>query len=168
TFDQHFASPVGRFAVGTWVAATAVLARMILLGIPEWRPVAGLLGVLAAALWIGFFALVVQSISAVATRSTAAPVPGVILLSTVSTQALSLAIMDLFPTQPHMQGVAVGLIVVGLLLYCACVAVVVRSHLVSASWTLKDDWNNTNCMLHGAMSITGLALVVSGAVPLQV
>src|SRR5690606_3608447 len=26
---------------------------------------------------------------------------------------------------------------------------------------------NTNCMLHGAMSITGLALVVSGAVPLE-
>src|SRR5690606_28549077 len=48
TFGEHLASPVGRFAVGTWVAATAVLARMILLGIPQWRPLAALLGLLAA------------------------------------------------------------------------------------------------------------------------
>src|SRR5690625_5162246 len=27
--------------------------------------------------------------------------------------------------------------------------------------TLVDDWTNTNCIIHGALSITGLAIIVS-------
>ncbi|HEX6995651.1 MAG TPA: hypothetical protein VF339_16085 [Gammaproteobacteria bacterium] len=167
TFGEHLASPVGRFAVGTSVAATAVLARMILLGIPDWRSLAALLGLLSAALWIGFLVLAVRSIPTVVARSSAKLVPGVIFLSTVSTQALSLAIMDLFPAQRYAQRVAVGLIALGAACYVVCAALVARSHLRTTGWSLKDDWDNTNCMLHGAMSITGLALVVSGAAPPQ-
>lgn len=167
TFDEHLASPVGRFAVGTWVAGTAVLARMILLAIPDWRPLAALLGLLAATLWIGFLVLVVRSIPAVTVRSSVSLVPGVIFLSTVSTQALSLAIMDLFPAQRVSHSFAVGLIALGAVFYVVCAALVARSHLGTPGWSLKEDWDNTNCMLHGAMSITGLALVVSGAAPLE-
>src|SRR5690606_37024190 len=50
----------------------------------------------------------------------------------------------------------------GGIFYLAGAAIVVRSHL-RRPWSLKDDWDNTNCVLHGALSITGLALVLSGA-----
>src|SRR5690606_9654592 len=33
-------------------------------------------------------------------------------------------------------------------------------------WSLVHDWNNTNCILHGAMSITGLAAALTLSVPL--
>ncbi|HEX7057296.1 MAG TPA: hypothetical protein VF260_08910, partial [Bacilli bacterium] len=41
---------------------------------------------------------------------------------------------------------------------------VARRYLAVSRWNVADDWQNTNCIIHGAMSITGLASVLSGAV----
>ena len=43
--------------------------------------------------------------------------------------------------------------------------VIASRYLLRSDWTLADDWGNTNCIIHGAMSITGLAIVASGALP---
>lgn len=161
-FAVHLASPVRRFAVGTWVAATAVLARLVLFGIPEWRSLGLMLVGLAAVIWLGFLVLAARTVRDIVARSAVAVVPGVILLSTVGTQAVSLAVLDFFPAQAAWRSVAVVLIALGGVFYLAGAAVVVRSH-ARRSWSLKDDWDNTNCVLHGALSITGLALVLSGA-----
>lgn len=41
---------------------------------------------------------------------------------------------------------------------------IIKRYFFVKGWSITDDWQNTNCILHGAMSITGLAIVVSGAV----
>ena len=58
-------------------------------------------------------------------------------------------------------GSEIGLLAVGATL-------VLRRYLGQRGWRLADDWENPNCILHGAMSITGLAAVMSGALPLLV
>lgn len=40
-----------------------------------------------------------------------------------------------------------------------------RRYLLHRQWNLDEHWDDTNCILHGAMSITGLAIVTSDAAP---
>src|SRR5699024_5416018 len=39
------------------------------------------------------------------------------------------------------------------------IILIVRRYINEKSWTLVDDWTSTNCIIHGALSITGLAIV---------
>ena len=161
-FWRDTGRPIGAFAIGCWVAATAVLLEMIVLAVPEWRPLALVLGLLAAAIWLWFLKILAEDARAVVGSASRGLVPGVVLLSTVSTQSLALAALALFP-EGALRPLAGVLIALGGLMYLAGVVVIVRSHVRAQGWTLADDWDNTNCILHGAMSITGLA-VVSGSV----
>lgn len=155
------ARPIGTFAIGCWVAATAVLLELIVLAVPEWRPLALLLGSLAAAIWLWFLKIVAEDVRAVVRSASRELVPGVVLLSTVGTQSLALAALALFP-EGALRPLAEVLIALGGLMYLAGFVVVVWSHVRAQRWTLADDWDNTNCILHGAMSITGLAVVSWG------
>jgi hypothetical protein len=87
---------------------------------------------------------------------------GVILLSTVSTQAVAIVLIDLPVRVPALQAVATALIGFGYVLYALGAALVLRRYLRRPRWRLADDWENPNCILHGAMSISGLAAVVGG------
>lgn len=165
TFGRHLASPVGRFAIGSWVAATAVLLRLLLLQLPEWRTLAMLLGILACGIWLWFLIVAVKGLRAVLESSSRSLVPAVVLLSTVSTQSLAIALFDLFPGQWSLRWLAAAFMALGVLFYVVGAVLVVRSHLKAERWTLADDWDNTNCILHGAMSITGLAVIIWNAAP---
>ncbi|MGE0669022.1 MAG: hypothetical protein AB7O49_20915 [Sphingomonadales bacterium] len=163
--NDHVQPPIGRFAIGSWVAATAVLARMLILAYPAWRPVAVLLGVLACGIWLWFVALAVQGLGDLLERPSAQPVPGLILLLTVSTQSIVLAGFDLLLKPSDWASVAAILSGIGAGSYLGGVALMARSHFRAAGWRLADDWDNTNCILHGALSITGLTLVTWNAAP---
>jgi len=163
--DDHVRPPIGRFAIGSWVAATAVLARMLILAHPAWRPVAVLLGVLACGLWLWFVALAAQGFRDLLERSSTELVPGVVLLLTVSTQSIVLAAFDLLPNPSDWAWSAAILSGVGAGSYLVGVALMARSHFRAAGWRLADDWDNSNCILHGALSITGLTLVTWNVVP---
>lgn len=158
TFRDYTRQPIGGFAIGCWVAGTAVVLQLILKGVPEWRPLGFALWLLAFALWLWFLKVIVSELSAVARLASRGLVPGVILLSTVSTQSLAIAAFDLFP-QWRWLPLAEGSIALGLLMYLVGIVLVTWSHIRARGWTLADDWDNTNCILHGAMSITGLAVV---------
>ena len=164
-FAAHVEPPVGRFAIGTWVAGTAMLLRLLLLGAQEWRLLAVLLGLLAAAVWLWFLTVAAKALRAVGEWSSRALVSSVVLLATVSTQSLALAAYDLAPEPQLLRWAALCLIALGTAFYVVGVALVLRSHIRSKGWTLSDDWDSTNCILHGAMSITGLAVVLWQAAP---
>jgi hypothetical protein len=158
TLRSRIGRPAGTFAIGCWVAATAVLLELIVLAVPEWRPLALALGALAAAIWLWFLKVAAEDVGAAVRAATRAPMPGAVLLATVSTQSLALAALALFPDAPF-RPLAEGLVALGGGLYVAGAALVVWSHVRAPGWTLADDWDNSNCILHGAMSITGLAVV---------
>lgn len=166
TFRRHIEDPVGCFAIGTWVAGTAVLGRMIATVLPEWRDLALLLGLVMLIVWSAYLALIVKRFWQIITGPVALRhrVTGRILLSTVGTQSVLLLGLSLFPAQIP-AWLSVGVIALGFIFYLVGFVLVVRRYLQQHGWRLTDDWDNTNCILHGAMSITGLAAVQSNVIP---
>ena len=71
---------------------------------------------------------------------------------------------QLFPGRVP-NALAVSLIALGYWFYGLGFVLIVQRYLRQPGWRLPDDWDNTNCILHGAMSITALAALESRAVP---
>ncbi|HEX6606446.1 MAG TPA: hypothetical protein VF276_05960 [Chloroflexia bacterium] len=164
TFHNHTDDPVGCFAVGTWVAGTAVLARLVVIVLPTWRPLGLALAVLTLVVWLWYLTLIVGRYRIILASPTRLRTTGRILLATVSTQSLVLLIEQLFPGQIP-GGLATGLILLGYGFYGLGFVLIVQRYLRQPGWRLAEDWDNTNCILHGAMSITVLAALESRAVP---
>jgi hypothetical protein len=162
----HTEPLLGSFGIGTWVAASAVEARMAMLAAPGepwlWQ------GLFAAAivLWLWFAPQAVGNLLRVA-RSRSADVrpTGIILLATVSTQAAALSLLRLFPASAGARGAAIALMAVGAAGYIAGALLVVRRYVSDPAWRLDRHWDNTNCILHGALSITGLTAAVGHTLP---
>lgn len=166
TFQVHTADPVGCFAVGTWVAGTAVLAKLLDKVLPEWHLVALGMALITLSVWLWYLVLISRRYGVIMASTTRLKANGVILLATVSTQSVLILLEQLFPGQIPWQ-IATGLIVLGYFFYSLGLILIVQRYLRQKKWRLAEDWSNTNCILHGAMSITGLAAVESGALPLD-
>lgn len=162
---SHTAAPVDGLAVGTWVAGTAVTARMLLHGVPAWREAVMVLAIVAFALWLWYLALVLRGFRAVMASPARLRVTGRILLSTVSTQSLALLLWHLWPHSELLRAPVTGLILLGFLFYGAGLVLVIQRYRRAPRWTLSEDWDNTNCIVHGAMSISGLAVAYTGVLP---
>jgi hypothetical protein len=57
------------------------------------------------------------------------------------------------------------LIGAGYIFYGAGMLLIVRRYAKQKPLCLSTDWSDTNCIMHGALSITGLAGAVTGALP---
>lgn len=159
------AAPNDGFAVGTWVAGTAVMARLLLTGVPTWRAAVVVLALVALGLWLGYLVLVLRGFRAVLASPGRLRVTGRILLSTVSTQSLVLLAWHLWPSADFLRAPTTALLLLGYLFYIAGLVLIAQRYLREPRWTLSEDWDNTNCILHGAMSISGLAVVYTGLLP---
>ncbi|HET7081758.1 MAG TPA: hypothetical protein VFM49_30385 [Chloroflexia bacterium] len=164
TFHNHTDDPVGGFAVGTWVAGTAVLARLVVIVLPAWRPLGLALAALTLVVWLWYLTLIDRRYRIILSSPTPLHITGRILLATVSTQSLVLLIEQLFPGQVP-DPLAASLISLGYGFYGLGFVLIVQRYLRRPGWRLADDWDNTNCILHGAMSITVLAALESRALP---
>ena len=164
TFPAHTADPVGAFAIGTWVAGTAVLGRLILIVLPGWTAVGVGLAGLTLVIWLWYLVVITRRYGRIFADPLGHPATGRILLATVSTQAVVLVgqelLKDALPGAP-----ALALILLGYVFYGLGVFLIARRYLLDRHWRLRDDWDNTNCILHGAMSISGLAAVETGLLP---
>lgn len=160
--EEHVRDAVGSFQVGTWVAGTAVLDEMLVLAFPAWRSLQLALGLVALGLWVWFIILILRGFARISAEGTGR-VTGRVLLSTVATQSIVILIYKFFSENAPQLPLAT-LIWVGYLFYVIGSVMVAHRYLRSG-WNLVEDWNATNCILHGAMSITGLAAVLTGAVP---
>lgn len=149
------------FGTGTWIAGTTIVARCLVLGWPSVMWIPKLVCFAGFAIWIGFIPLAVRNLF-ILLRGTVRP-DGSVLLTTVATQAVALIGLRLFGGSPVVRTAAIALTGFGVAAYAVGAFVVLRRYLVGADWSLASDWSNTNCILHGALSITGLTVVVSGA-----
>jgi hypothetical protein len=94
------------------VAGTAVVAELVLAGVPQWRAVAAALALIALLLWLWYLALVACGLWAIIVDRARGGLNGATLLSTVSTQSIAL----LGPRQVPRAAWAV-LIILGYLFY---------------------------------------------------
>lgn len=162
-FAAHTGPLVGSFAIGTWVAASAVVARMTMLAMPDAPFPAQVMFVVGSAVWLWFVPRALRNLRRIAGAPPGATRPtGIILLTTVATQAVALPALRLFPASAPVRAAAVALLLFGLLCYIVGAVLIVRRYVAGPRWQLATDWDNTNCILHGALSITGLAAVVGG------
>lgn len=125
--------------------------------------------VAGVAIWVWFVPRALRNLARLATAPAAASRPtGVILLTTVATQAIALLALRLFADLAAVRAVALSLLGVGAACYVTGAAVILRRYVRGPDWRLATDWDNTNCILHGALSITGLTATVSGAFGISV
>ncbi|MDN5854189.1 MAG: hypothetical protein L0K86_15335, partial [Actinomycetia bacterium] len=91
-FRMHYAHPLRRFAMGTWVAGTAVLATLATRSMPEAIWFSRVLALVAVAIYLPYVVLFVQGYAQLWRHPLQQRANGVILLATVSTQSIVLAL----------------------------------------------------------------------------
>lgn len=165
-FEAHFAHPVGRFAVGTWIAGTSVCGVALCLRLPDWKPLVQFMVIGNLCLWLYFVYRVMGSFVRFLLDGSRQKVHGVLFLSTVSTQSLVIVWKAAFGDSSIYRLVAPCAILLGVAFYFVSFFLIMRRYWRDGGdFDLDRDWFNTNCITHGAMSITGLASTVCGVVP---
>ncbi|WP_222599338.1 TDT family transporter [Aquibacillus kalidii] len=160
----HYENPINRFGIGTWIAGTSVCSILIYKNFPEWLLLVEWLTILNAFLWMTYIIISIIAIRDIYRLDLTKKVHGILLLTTVSTQSLVLLLNTVFKSE-RVFYINVSLLLVGIMFYLVCVSLILNRYLRNlTSFNIEVDWNNTNCILHGAVSITGLACIFSNAV----
>lgn len=149
-------NPVNSFVFGSWIAGLSVLCQVLIEYFPSLRNfvLVGTIG--ATILWIFFLIICVHNFKQLWQRPNFHATHGVVLLSTVATQAIVILWAGVLPVLPGF--LALGTLILGIFFYLNGLALIVIRYK-RGKWSLDEDWANTNCIIHGALSITGLAIV---------
>jgi hypothetical protein len=159
-FRMHIRHPLRRFALGTWVAGTAVLAALAIHVFPEARLFGKALALLAVALYLPYVAIFVYGYAKLARHPCKQNANGVILLATVSTQSIVIALHAAF-AGAFPGWYADGMMAFDICFLCMGLMLIALHYGIHRSYALAIEWKNANCIIHGAVSITGVALVLT-------
>jgi hypothetical protein len=155
----HYSHPINRFGIGTWIAGTSITGILIYKQFIEWSFISQILLWINIFLWMIYIGGSVRAFYELRQNRLSKDVHGILLLTTVSTQSIVLLISTIDRNVPAV--LDFFLIILGICFYLIGALFIIKRYVASSAWTIKTDWNNTNCILHGALSITGLACVVS-------
>lgn len=159
-FSRNIQLKKNQFGVGTWVAGSSLLAVLLLQTIPCFHVVVWGSAFIAVLIWLVYvFCSCINLVQLIIKESSVNA--GIILLPTVSTQAVALLCYSLFSTLPLL--LYQTLIYLGCLLYVTGFFIIVRHLLSLCCKRIILGWNSTNSILHGALSITGLAATTTAA-----
>lgn len=169
-FKQHFSIHMNRisnqFSIGTWIAGNATLGILFLQEFPSSLTIIFILALLTTIIWIWYICLVVNNLLKMNRKLYNAHI-GSILLATVSTQ--SIVLLFNFVTSDKIPITANQiLLVLGCIFYIVGLIIIIRHHFHISYRKSIIHWNNTNCIIHGAASITGLATLMTHTVPIGV
>jgi hypothetical protein len=163
----HLADPIDTFSIGTWVAGTSICTILISHQFPDASVIVKGLAAFNSFLWIFFLYLCIRNFRALFISDQYKKIHGVIFLSAVSTQSLVIMFNNVFHID-KMAYLNMTLIGIGILFYFISVYFLVKKYKTFTQWNIADDWANTNCILHGSVSITGLASLVTQSVGYEV
>lgn len=159
----HYDNPINRFGIGTWVASTSVCSILISNNFPERLQLVKYVTILNVILWMTYIIISIIALRDIHRLELTNKVHGILLLTTVSTQSIVLLLNTVFKEKVAFY-INISLLLVGTLFYIICAILILNRYLKSyKSLNIEDEWQNTNCILHGAVSITGLACILSNA-----
>lgn len=159
-FIVHFIKhPVNSFAMGTWIAGVSVLCNVFLVYFPSMIRITQIIALFNSLLWIFFFVACIYNFKKLLFGSHDYVVHGILLLSTVGTQSIIVLLNNVFFQLPGAFSETV--ILIGLAFYIVSVLLITLWIAQKKNWTITEDWTNTNCIIHGALSITGFAMVTT-------
>src|SRR5215469_7320561 len=126
---RHTGPLIGSFAIGTWVAASAIVVRMAMLAAPDARWLAEALFTATVGIWLWFAPQAARNLLRIARLPACDAQPnGVILLTTVATQAVALPAVRLFPDTMPVREIAYALLALGLACYLAGAVLICRRY----------------------------------------
>ncbi|CAM5207566.1 hypothetical protein UACE39S_00258 [Ureibacillus acetophenoni] len=144
------------FGAGTWIAGTSVICILVSNRFPILIEFLKIISIVNLVCWIIFICCSIFQLVNIIRKAYIPSVHGIILLTTVSTQSIACLLISLFDPNPY---IILLLICIGLIFY------LISLILISLRFRkrIKDlyEWKNTDCIIHGALSITGLALTES-------
>lgn len=155
-FIKH---PVKSFTIGTWIAGVSVLCNVFLKYFPSIIIITQAMAILNTFLWLFYLVTCFYNFRKLFFENQKYPVHGVILLSTVGTQSIILLLNNVFFQFPTYFSEAI--IILGFMFYLAGIVLISKRYVQQRNWSLANDWSNTNCIIHGALSISGLAIVTT-------
>lgn len=162
-YNNHLKDPINSFTIGTWVAATSVIILNMTYHFPHLMTVSIGLYIIDFLIWLFYLKIIIRNYSIYIRKPKYIEnLNGVIILSCVSTQSLVIGGETIFKAEFPIE-FAFLLIVVGAIFYIISLTLIGRSLYLMKN-TLKTailNWKTTNCTIHGALSITGLALIVT-------
>ncbi|MES1044643.1 hypothetical protein BLX88_02025 [Bacillus obstructivus] len=161
----HRQNEIQSFAIGTWIASTSVCSTIMFNRIPEIRVIPEIVISVNGVLWAIFCILCIKNFMKLLKTDSYKQTHGIILLSTVSTQSIVIGLSTIFGTTNNLKMINQGFFYLGILFYFVSLSIIVKRYLATYKiMDIKQDWYNTNCVIHGAMSITGLAGITSGII----
>lgn len=166
-FGMYLEHGLHRFGIGTWVAGSAVLAMLVTQTMPEADPLAVILAAVAFAIYFPYLALFVHGYYQLLKRPLRQKSRGVILLATVASQSVLIAFVTVFHHNIPELWFDVFFTFDTLFLCSGIVLIALHFHTFR-TWQLATGWKNTNCIVHGAVSISGLSMVLVGHLPADV
>ena len=158
----HYKPILNRFALGTWVAGTAVLADLSVRVFPNIVWLGRSLALVALALYVPYIIVALLGYVGLWRHPLKQQSVGVILLAAVATQATYIALRMAFTSNTAVQLIEPALSVLGVVLICSGLVLIALRYRDVKVHDLALQWDDTNCIIHGAVSITGLALVLAG------
>jgi hypothetical protein len=157
--ELHYSNPINRFGIGTWVAGTSICGILLDKQFSEWALFVKFLLCLNIGLWAFYIWISLRALAVVFKKCLTHRVHGVLLLTTVSTQSIVLLASTAYKSLPV--SIALFFTMFGVSFYIISALLIIKRYSKLGTWSIRIDWNNTNCILHGALSITGLASLVS-------
>lgn len=151
-FRNIWNQPILSFALGTWIAATSVMTILLKRQFPEFAGIKWLAFVVCLA-WFVYIIISFIQLKKIIVSGSSKNVHGIILLTTVSTQSIACLLMVIF------EKTVLLIIVLGILLYLLSMGLMLLRFKVKG--VHLHEWKNTDCIIHGALSITGLAMCMS-------
>lgn len=159
-----FQNMTNRLALGTWVAATVIVVMALDETRSNWHGLIALLGIIAVFLYLIYLSVIGHRLLILVSKNWHLPASGLLLLSTVSTQAIVMLLSDLFHDHIAIEYYQ-GLILLGYIFYVIALFEIIRYTIYARHAHWIATWPNTNTIIFGAMSITGFAIINSQTFP---
>jgi hypothetical protein len=163
-FYIHTRHLLSRINIGTWVVSTAILSLLWLKSFHDLNEVALLLGLVAVMVWIEYMRMMLGDLNTLARNPVGLKLNGSIFLITISTQLIAILLSTILGDWLPMP-ILVLLIITGYFYYGICLILSVRFYLQTHLKHVVLEWAHTNSMLHGALSISGIACMRAGVLP---
>ncbi|WP_138419442.1 hypothetical protein [Aquibacillus sediminis] len=165
--EIHLNNPINRFGIGTWIAGTSICGILVHRQFLELAIVSQILLFINFVFWLMYIGVCFVALRDISRQNLKKEVHGVIFLTTVSTQSIVLLMNTVYNEVP--KWVNVSMITMGICFYVIAAYLIMDRYLRNFnSFSIKDDWKNTNCIIHGATSITGLACLFSSSINHQI
>ena len=156
----HVKDPISSFSIGTWIASVSII--LILLSDTNTSNSMKVLFYINLTFWFVYIGLVIRNYLYIFTnlQKYIHQIHGGLLLTCVSTQSIVISGYHVFDSADWTSR-ANTLLIIGSLFYTLNFLLIVFRYASASDRDLTVNWINTNCILHGALSITGVALTFS-------